>query len=150
VTGQELDRLPRGAPAGGRGGGRPLRADLPAHKLTIVSELRALGEVVAVTGTASTTHPRSRRPISGSPWGGAWSDVAKEAAVVVVTDDNFASIVGAIRQGRAVYANIHLRVERAGVGGARQVRDTHAAAPRRYGGPIRCRTVGTVVTSAGE
>ncbi|MFF7522102.1 cation-translocating P-type ATPase [Streptomyces pseudovenezuelae] len=108
VTGTRLDTLDDDAlDALLAGSGELLLCRVsPEHKMRVVTALQRRGEVVAVTGDGANDAPALKHADIGVAMGVSGTDVAREAAVMVLLDDSFASITTAVRLGRSVYQNI--------------------------------------------
>jgi Ca2+-transporting ATPase len=106
VTGVDLDRLDAAALALRVRTATVFARTMPEQKLRIVDAFKADGEVVAMTGDGVNDAPSLKASHIGIAMGGRGTDVAREAASIVLLDDDFGSIVAAVRLGRRIYDNL--------------------------------------------
>lgn len=106
MTGREIDECSDEEFSRIAGKCRVFARVTPEHKMRIVKTLRANGEVVAMTGDGVNDAPALRAADIGCAMGRGGTDVAKNAADMILTDDNFATIVKAVEQGRGIFDNI--------------------------------------------
>jgi Ca2+-transporting ATPase len=106
ITGQQLNQLSDDALSRVLPTATVFARVLPQQKLRIVSALKALGHVVAMTGDGVNDAPALKAANIGIAMGGRGADVAREAAALVLLDDAFESIVAAIRMGRRIFDNL--------------------------------------------
>ncbi len=106
LTGADLDAMSDAALAGAVRETNVYARTSPEHKLRLVMALQSQGMTVAMTGDGVNDAPALKRADAGIAMGRKGSEAAKEASELVLADDNFASIVAAVREGRTVYDNI--------------------------------------------
>jgi sodium/potassium-transporting ATPase subunit alpha len=107
ITGTQVDEMKDPALKEWIRKGEPIFARVsPSQKLRIVTALKELGEIVAVTGDGVNDGPALKKADMGIAMGKRGTEVAKEAARMILADDDFSTIVAAIEEGRAVFDNI--------------------------------------------
>jgi magnesium-transporting ATPase (P-type) len=106
VTGRDLDALEEAGFKRHAQDSTVFARTSPEHKLRLVEALQSDGSVIAMTGDGVNDAPALKRADVGVAMGGKGTEAAKEASEMVLADDNFASIVAAVREGRTVYDNL--------------------------------------------
>ncbi len=106
LTGADLDFMPQEALAEEIGKISVFARVSPEHKLRIIQAWQSRGHIVAMTGDGVNDAPALKAADIGCAMGAAGTDVAKGAADMILTDDNFSTIVAAVEEGRGIYSNI--------------------------------------------
>jgi Ca2+-transporting ATPase len=111
VTGEQLDAMSKSQRTKAVKGGRVFARVTPAHKNIIVKLKKSAGEVVAMTGDGVNDAPPIKSADIGIAMGVSGTDVTKSVADMVIADDNFTTIVTAVREGRRIFANIKKTIQ---------------------------------------
>ena len=106
ITGQELDKMDDAELEQRVRTATIFARVMPEHKLRLVNALKARGEIVAMTGDGVNDAPALKSAHIGIAMGGRGTDVAREAAALVLLDDDFSSIVQAVKMGRRIFDNL--------------------------------------------